>query len=65
MMWWLTAKQGPLLPVISPNLQNCFLERSRSKSVKDGVEGAVDGENEYDDPGADCTCKEKENTGKK
>lgn len=27
MMWWLTAKQGPLLPVISPNLQNSFFER--------------------------------------
>lgn len=29
MMWRLTAKQGPLLPVISPNLQNCFFERPR------------------------------------
>lgn len=27
MMWRLTAKQGPLLPVISPNLQNSFFER--------------------------------------
>lgn len=59
-MSWLTTKQGPLLPVVSPYLQNGLFERSRGQCVKDGVKSAIDGENKYDHPGANGACRWKE-----
>lgn len=56
-MSWLTAEQRPLLPVVSPHLQNGLFERPRGQRVKDGIKSAVDGENKYDHPGADGACR--------
>lgn len=52
----LAAEQRPPLPVVRPHLQDGLFERTRGERVKDGVQGAVDGQNEYDHPGADGTC---------
>lgn len=59
MMSGVTAEQRPPLPVVSPYLHNCLFERPCGQRVKDGVEGAVDGQNKYDDPGADGPCRER------
>lgn len=56
MMSLVAAEQRPLLPVVGPHLQNGLFERTRGERVEDGVQGAVDGENKYDHPGADGTC---------
>ncbi len=53
------AEQRPPLSVVSPHLQDGFFERPRGQRVKDWVKGAVDGENKYNDPGADGTCQER------
>lgn len=52
----LAAEQRPPLPVVRPHLQDGLFERTRGECVEDGVQGAVDGQNEYDHPGADGTC---------
>lgn len=57
MMTLVAAEQRPLLPVVGPHLQNGLFERTRGERVEDGVQGAVDGENKYDHPGADGTCR--------
>lgn len=54
---WVAAEQRPLLPVVSPHLQNGLFEGPRGQGVKDGVEGAVDGQDEYDHPRADGACR--------
>lgn len=59
MMRAVTAEQGPPLPVVSPDLQDGVFERPCGERVQDGVEGTVNGENEYDHPGADGTCRER------
>lgn len=51
-----TTEQRSLLPVVSPHLQNGLFERPRGEGVEDGVQGTVDGENEYYDPRADGSC---------
>lgn len=55
MMSLVTAEQRPPLPVVSPYLQNGLFEGPCGQRVKDGVKGAVDGQNKYDHPGADGT----------
>lgn len=57
MMSLVAAEQRPLLPVVGPHLQNGLFERTCGERVEDGVQGAVDGENKYDHPGADSTCR--------
>lgn len=59
MLRWVVGEQRPPLPVVSPYLQNGLFERPRGERVKDGVEGAVDGENKYDHPGANSTCRDQ------
>lgn len=53
------AQQRPPLPVVGPHLQNGLFERPRGQRVKDRVQGTVDGQDEYDHPGADGTCGER------
>lgn len=65
MLSWVTAEQRPPLPVVGPHLQDGLFERPRGQSVKDGVKGAVDGQNKYDHPGADGTCRERKDTERK
>lgn len=55
----LAAEQRPPLPVVGPHLQDGLLERTRGERVEDGVQGAVDGQDEDDHPGADGTCRQK------
>lgn len=59
MLRWLNDELRPPLPVVSPYLQNGFFERPRGERIKDGVKGAVDGENKYDHPGANSTCRDQ------
>lgn len=59
MVTLLAAEQRPPLPVVGPHLQDGLLERTGGERVEDGVEGAVDGQNEYDHPGADGTCRQE------
>lgn len=47
------ADEGSPLSVVGPHLQQCLFEGPRGQRVQDGVESAVDRQNEDDDPGAD------------
>lgn len=53
MMNGVSAEQRSLLSVVCPYLQNGLFERPCGQRVEDGVQGAVNGENKYDHPGAD------------
>lgn len=54
-----TAQQGSPLSVVSPHLQNGLFERPSGQGVQDRVKSAIDGENKYDDPGADGACSSR------
>lgn len=56
----LAAEQRPPLPIVRPHLQDGLFERTRGERVEDGVQGAVDRQNEYDHPGAYGTCRQEE-----
>lgn len=60
MVTLLAAEQRPPLPVVGPHLQDGLFERTCGERVEDGVEGAVDRQNEYDHPGAYGTCRQEE-----
>lgn len=60
MVTLLAAEQRPPLPVICPHLQDGLFEGTRGERVEDGVEGAVDGQNENDHPGAYGACIQME-----
>lgn len=55
MMTLLAVEQRPPLPVVCPHLQDSLFERTRGERVEDGVQGTIDGQNEYDHPGANGT----------
>lgn len=56
-MRWVAAEERSPLPVVGPHLQKCLFEWPRGQRVQDGVESAVDWQNEDDDPRADGSCR--------
>lgn len=53
----MAAEQGSPLPVVGPHLKQCLFKGPCGQRVQDGVQSAVDRQNEDDDPRADGSCR--------